>query len=206
VDRYDLFSEVFPYLPRSLVRTRYGSSVNNTDRFPQATFATGYLRDGRALRFQTYVAPCALDSECQPPVVASRGVGQVIAGGSTFSSWLPVTAPTTQAASGSPDVNTDGFALTLTVESPQLTVAASDPAPLAAATITLTATSFGAGTAGAVTFLDDTATLGTASLVEGVAKLDVTLPAGVRRLAARLGGVTSPLLLLPVTVQGSTTP
>jgi hypothetical protein len=103
-------------------------------------------------------------------------------------------------------VNTDGFALTLTVESPQLTVAASDPAPLAAATITLTATSFGAGTAGAVTFLDDTATLGTASLVEGVAKLDVTLPAGVRRLAARLGGVTSPLLLLPVTVQGSTTP
>lgn len=206
VDAHDRFLELFPYLPRFVVRSRYGNAVNNPDRFPQATFVAGYLRDGSAQRYQTYVAPCTVDFECEKPVIAARGPGHVIAGGSTFASWLPVTAGNTQAASGSPDTNTDGFALTLALEFPPITIQSSDLSPMSSAPVTLTATSFGAGISGTVTFFDDATAIGSSALVEGVARVDVTLGAGVRRLTARLGAATSPLLLLPVTVQGNYTP
>jgi hypothetical protein len=60
------------------------------------------------------------------------------------------------------------------------------------------ATSYVAGAGGVVTFMDGGTSIGMATTVEGIAKLDATLAAGVHRITASLGATQAPLLLLPV--------
>jgi hypothetical protein len=54
------------------------------------------------------------------------------------------------------------------------------------------------GTSGVVTFFDGETSIGTASMVEGIAKLDVSFAAGVRRLTASVGASQAELVLLPI--------
>jgi hypothetical protein len=161
-------------------------------------FASGYSRDGQAIRFQTF-----LGGGLGGGGIATHGVGQAFVAATTPYTWMPISAYATQAAAAVKSPGTGGdemFLMTLGMESPALELRSSNPNPRAASTVTLVATSYVPGTSGVVTFFDGGTPIGTASMVEGIAKLDVTFDAGVRRLTASVGATQAALVLLPVVV------
>jgi hypothetical protein len=161
------------------------------------SFASGYSRDGQAIRFQTLLGA----SGGSAGGIATRGVGQALLAGSTIYTWMPISAYNTQAVASIPNPssnNEEGFVMTLGMEPAALEITTSSPNPRAGLPVTLVATSYVPGTSGVVTFFDGGTSLGTASMVEGIAKLDVTFGAGVRRLTASVGTTQAALVLLPV--------
>lgn len=185
--------------------TSYFASIHplTTDPYIQSKgqvtwfhFASGYSRDGQAIRFQTL-----LGGGIGGGGIATRGVGQAFVAGTTADKWMPISAYATQAAAAVKSPGTGGdemFLMTLGMESPALELRSSNPDPRAASPLTLVATSYVPGTSGVVTFFDGGTPIGTASMVEGIAKLDVTFDAGVRRLTASVGTTQAALVLLPV--------
>jgi len=189
------FVSVHPFFTTSYASTKYATT--NGD----AAFAAGYSRNGQALRFQTLVSACGEARVCQRGAIAAGAAGQVAVAGETHVDWLPIAAFNTRPSLTPPGTGTnDAFVMTLGLEPPVLVLESANPSPVAATTVRLTATSYGAGTSGVVTFWDATSSIGTAPLVEGVATLDASFAAGVRRLKATLDSSETPLVLLPVTL------
>ena len=194
VAEFSYFQSINPFLTTAYVSALFGGADVR-----QAIYVAGYTRDGQSLRYQTLIAPCRSAQDCTGANIYAGKAGQMIVGGQTDVSWLPISALNTQAKYNDTNVFTmDGWVTTFTTETPPLTLGTSVWTGNSATPVTLVATSYGAGTSGTVTFLDGTTSLGTANLVEGVAKLDMTFAPGVRRLTATLGTNTSPVRLFAV--------
>lgn len=186
---YAYFAPLHTFLTSSYLAPRL--SANTSDLF----FAQGISRDGKTLRFKTALAQSAQSSG--PVRIAARNAGQLAVAGGTASGWYPTAAANGQ-GKNSNYIYFDAFAMSLAVQEAPLALISSTSAPTSTQPVTLTATSYSSQTTGTVTFLDGTTSLGTATLVEGIASFNTTLPVGVRRLTAQLGAIQSSLLLLPV--------
>jgi hypothetical protein len=191
---------VHPFMAASYVSTKLGTT--NSDAF----FAAGYSRDGQALRFQTLLGACGEAMQCGSGGIAAVGTSEIAVAGETHVTWMPIAAYNTQPKASVPSPTTaddEAFVLTLGMESPSLVVAAANANPVASTSVMLVATSYGAGTSGVVMFSDGATSLGTASMVQGVAKLNTTFAAGVHKITATLGSTQAPMLLLPVVLSGA---
>jgi beta-propeller repeat-containing protein len=198
VDQFNRFTSERPHIATTFVRSQYNSTYEG-----EANYAAAYSRDGSQLRFRSYVAGCDFahfqdPTTCQLVFVNAREPGQVLIGGSTLKNWVPIAAANTQAVHKSPETRVTGFLTRLSFEPPAISLAASNMAPVGAGTVTLTATSYVAGASGSVTFWDDAVQIGSAPLVEGIARLAVTVNPGVRKLSARWNSSSSLVLLIPV--------
>jgi len=194
VAEFSYFQSVNPFLTTAYVSALFGGADAR-----QALYVAGYSRDGQALRYQTIIAPCRSAQDCFQATIAAGKAGQMVVGASTDVQWLPISALNTKAKyDGTNSFTLDGWVTTFTTEGPLLQLGTSVFTGNSANPVTLVATSFGAGTSGSVTFWDGTTSLGSAPLVEGVARFDATFVPGVRRLTATLGANTSPLRLFPV--------
>jgi hypothetical protein len=200
VDSVNGFVQVNPFLSNFTVRRLYAQADQD------AIYAASYSRDGQELRFQSYMAPCFVGLACGKTAMAARTTGQAVIAGATASNSFPITAANGQAVNTSTNGVNDAFVMTVAVEKPALTLTSSVPAPLAAAAVTLRATAYTGAATGTITFFDGSTALGSAPLVEGIAKMDVSFPAGVRRLSASFGASTAPTVLLPVSVTSGSCP
>lgn len=194
------FKPIGEFLSGAAIRARY----TNGD----AAFAVGIQRDGKSLLYATLLAPCGAAVACSAPTIGSRLAGEVVFAGSTYADWVPIaTANTRPKIAGRLPYPPDGYVMTLDLFRADLEIGTVNQSfnnnafPAA-----LRATAYGAVTTGNVTFADGLTVLGTAPLVEGVARLTVPLPAGIRALRATLGAVQSPVLNLPVSQANSVCP
>ena len=194
------FKPIGEFLSGAAIRARY----TNGD----AAFAVGIQRDGKSLLYSTLLAPCGAAVLCNSPAIGSRLAGEVVFAGSTYADWVPVAAANTRPKiAGRLPYPPDGFVMTLDLHRADLEMSTvnqsfnNNAVPAA-----LRATAYGPFTTGSVTFADGATVLGTAPLVEGVARLTVALPAGIRALRATLGAVQGPVLNLPVSQANSVCP
>ncbi len=194
------FRPVGEFLSGAAIRARY----TNGD----AAYAVGIQRDGKSLLYATLLAPCGAAVLCNPPAIGSRLAGEVVFAGSTYADWVPIaTANTRPKIAGRLPYPPDGFVMTLDLYRADLEIGTVNQSfnnnvfPAA-----LRATAYGAITTGNVTFADGVTVLGTAPLIEGVARLTIPLPAGIRNLRATLGATQSPVLNLPVSQANSVCP
>ena len=188
-----VFQSVNPFMSASYVAAKFnGSDVR------ESSYVAGYSRDGQRLRYQTLVAPCYDSQDCDRGAISARMPGQVAVAGSTDTDWLPVSRLNTQAKISSTPFITDAWVMTLVTENPKVQLDVSAPSSTTGTPVVLTATTYTNAVNGTVTFWDDTTSVGTAPMVEGVAQLSTTFAPGVRRLTATFNADRTPLRLLAV--------
>lgn len=153
-------------------------------------------RDGGAFVFNSLIAPSGGNTE--KFAVAAKSAGQVAVAGSTYATWVPIAPLNHQPINASPTAYYEGFVMSLGLELPDLDFETSVQKAAASSTVKLSATTFAATAEQTVTFWDGATALGTAQLSNGIATLNASFPAGVRRLKATLGATQSRELALPV--------
>ena len=188
------FQAINAFLSNNYVSTKF-----NASDVRESSYVAGYSRDGQVLRFQTIVAPCYDAEDCNRGAIGALMPGQVAVAGSTDTDWLPVSRLNTQPKIASVPFVPDAWVMTLVTENPKVQLAVSAGSVAAGATVSLTATSYTNAWFGDVTFWDDTVSIGTAPMVEGVARLNASFVPGVRRLTATFNADRTPLRLLAVT-------
>jgi len=159
---------------------------------------TAIRRDGSSFVYNTLAGP-SRTAPLDKLAVAARSPGQAVIAGQTDAAWFPI-AQANLKASVSDTFATDGFVMSFATDVPDLGFETATPDATAATSIKLTASTYAPTTEQVVTFWDGSTSLGTAALVGGIASLNASFPAGIRRLKATLGTLQSSEVVLPVYV------